>query len=567
MSKEIKNPDNIAVVYARYSSHNQSEQSIEGQLDAAYKYADEKGYSIISEYIDRAKSGRNDNRESFQKMLKDTEKHKFSVIIVWKVDRFGRNREEITINKARCRRNGVRIEYVAEAIPDTDEGVVLESVLEGFAEYYSLQLSRNIRRGQKESAEKCQSIGGGTPLGYKIGEDKKFILDPQGAETVRMIFRLYADGQSIFQVIDHLNDLGLRTSKGKPFTKNSLSTILKNEKYRGIYIYKDMRIEGGMPRIIDDATFFKVQEMLKHNKRAPSNKWSAADYLLTGKLFCGKCGGAMVGESGTSHNGTKHYYYTCMGKRREKKCNKKSVGKDFIENLVIRHALTLIADDEVIDHITDATWKYYQEQNIDFAEVKALKSELREAEKSSANLLKAIEQGLPFNENVRMRINSLEEQAKSLKAAIAEKELSGNLPLQKEHIKYFLQSLRFIDENNIESKKRLIKTFINSVFVFDDHIRINYNLGRNSDAIALEDALKIQYKKVRIPFANLDHIVATDFVSFVATFVCNFVKSHPSRTPSRLLFPKCFAVQNIPGTLFLQVPYRLRRLSWLCSRP
>lgn len=145
-----------AVIYARYSSHGQTEQSIEGQIAKGREFAATRGYTVVHEYVDRAMTGRNDNREQFQKMLADTAKHQFQVIIVWKVDRFGRNREEIAINKHTCKRNGVRVEYVAENLPDAPESVILESVLEGMAEYYSLQLSQNILRGQLESAKKCQ---------------------------------------------------------------------------------------------------------------------------------------------------------------------------------------------------------------------------------------------------------------------------------------------------------------------------------------------------------------------------------------------------------------------------
>lgn len=136
-----------AVVYARYSSHKQGEQSIEGQLAAAYKYAGEHGYTIIHEYCDRAQTGRNDDREQFQQMLKDTAKKQFEAIIMWKIDRFGRNREEIAFNKYRCKKNGVKVLYTAESIPDTPEGIILEAVLEGMAEYYSVQLATNVKRG------------------------------------------------------------------------------------------------------------------------------------------------------------------------------------------------------------------------------------------------------------------------------------------------------------------------------------------------------------------------------------------------------------------------------------
>lgn len=290
----------LAVVYARYSSHSQGEQSIEGQLSNARDYAAAHGYTIVHEYVDRAKSGRTDNRAEFQQMLKDTAKRQFSVIILWKVDRFGRNREEIAINKMKCRKNGVRVEYVAETIPDSPEGVILESVLEGFAEYYSLQLSQNIRRGRAESAEKCQSLGGNRPLGYKTGPDKKFVIDENTAPTVKMIFTMYADGKTVTEIVDKLNEMGLRTLRGGPFTKNSLHSILKNKKYIGVYEYQGREIKDGVPRIIEDDVFNKVQEMLKINKRAPAKTWSRADYILTDKLFCGKCGALMFGESGTS---------------------------------------------------------------------------------------------------------------------------------------------------------------------------------------------------------------------------------------------------------------------------
>lgn len=259
MSKStIKNES--AVVYARYSSHNQGEQSIEGQLAAAKKYAKAKGYTIIHEYVDRAMTGRNDNRDEFQRMLSDCAKKQFSVIIVWKVDRFGRNREEITFNKHRAKKHGVRVEYVAENITEGPEGVILESVLEGMAEYYSLQLSQNVRRGLYESAKKHHALGGQIPLGYRVAADKTFEIDPDTAPIVKIIFEKYAAGETISEIMNYLNDNGYRTNKGKLFTKNSLPTLLKNEKYIGVYTYKDLiRDEGAIPAIIEPELFYKVQ--------------------------------------------------------------------------------------------------------------------------------------------------------------------------------------------------------------------------------------------------------------------------------------------------------------------
>lgn len=304
--KKNSDIENLAVVYARYSSHGQTEQSIEGQLAAATTYARAKGYTVVHEYIDRAKTGRNDNRAEFQKMLADTAKKQFSVIIVWKVDRFGRNREEITFNKYHCKKNGVRVEYVAENVPDSAEGVILESVLEGMAEYFSLQLSQNIRRGMTESAKKHQMTSGRIPLGYSVNKAHQFVVNPETAPTVRMIFDMYAKGHTITEILQVLNEKGLRTATGRPFAKNSLNTLLKNEKYIGTYKYKDIVYdEDAIPAIVDKETFYKVQQMLGVNRRAPSRRWSYTDYLLTDKLFCGKCGAAMMGSSGTGRRGVK----------------------------------------------------------------------------------------------------------------------------------------------------------------------------------------------------------------------------------------------------------------------
>lgn len=484
--KQVNKNGKIAVVYARYSSHNQGEQSIEGQLEAAHAAAMQRGYTIVHEYIDRAVSGRTDNREQFQQMLSDTAKKQFDVILLWKVDRFGRNREEIAQNKYRCRKNNVRVEYVAETIPDSPEGVILESVLEGFAEYYSLQLSQNVTRGMRVSAEKCQVVGGNRPLGYEVGPDKKFIIDPETAPTVKMIFNMYAEGYTTPEIVRHLNEKGLRNKRGKPFTKNSLFTVLRNEKYRGIYIFQDIRIEDGMPRLIDDDLFFKVQDMLKTNKRAPAHKWSKADYLLTDKLFCGKCGSPMAGESGTGKSGAKYHYYLCSRKKQYKSCDKKAVRKDEIETLVINHTLALLNDDELLDYIADAVYKYYCEKDESDADLRALEAKLKQTEDSISNLIRAIEAGM-LNADTKRRMDELQTDKEQLTAAIAETKIMCEYKLTKEQILFFLLSLRDKDYTDIECQKRLIKTFINSVFVYDDKIIINYNHSGETSAVTVTD--------------------------------------------------------------------------------
>lgn len=480
-----------AIAYYRYSSHRQGEQSIEGQRDAAVAWAAAHGYTIIKEYADRAMTGMNDDREQFQLMLRELERLHPAVLILWKVDRMGRNKEEIAFNKYRCKKNGVKVVYTAESIPNTPEGVILESVLEGMAEYYSLQLSQNIRRGQRVSASKCQSTGGNRPLGYRTGPDKRFEIDPEGAAIVRQVFDRYVKGETQAEIVRSLNEQGLRTLHGKTFTHNSLRTMLKNEKYIGVYTYKDeVRVDGGVPAIIDVETFEKAQVMLKVNKRAPAHKWAKADYILTEKLFCGCCGDMMVGISGTSKTGSKHHYYGCSGRRGDKKgrstCTKKNVRKEWIEELVLRETRILLFDDDLMDFIAENTYRYYVEANTDTAYTDALQANLQEVEKSLGNLLKAVEAGI-FNNTTKTRMDELEEQKRQILASLEVAKLKTGLQLTKDHILFFLLKFREMDFDDIECQKRLIATFVNAVFVYDDRVTITFNYSGDNRTITLAE--------------------------------------------------------------------------------
>ncbi len=477
-----------AVVYARYSSHRQGEQSIEGQLAAAYKYAGENEYKIVHEYIDRAMTGRNDNREEFQKMLKDTAKKQFDTIILWKIDRFGRNREEIAFNKYRCKKNGVKVVYVAESIPDSPEGVILESVLEGMAEYYSLQLSQNVIRGQRASAEKCQCTGGNQLLGYRTDpKTKKYMIDEKTAPTARLIFKLYAEGMTVPEIVNEVNGRGLRTLRGNKFTCNSLYSMLKNEKYVGVYTYKnEIRVEGGVPAIIDKETFEKVQRMLKVNKRAPSRTWSRVEYLLTDKLFCGTCGSKMVGESGTGKSGQKYSYYSCVKRKKEHACNKKPVPQNEIERKVLNAILRILYDDKTLEFIADAVWEYYKSQHKDDETKKALQSKLSEIDKAMANIMKAIEAGI-FNDSTKKRMDELDAQRAEIDAELAGIELSQALKITREYVLFFLTELRKGDVKSLDFQKRLIDTFVNAIFVYDDKLTITLNYSSDGKIVTLED--------------------------------------------------------------------------------
>ena len=491
-----------AVVYARFSSHRQGEQSIEGQVAEAERFAKAHDLTIIHIYADRAQTGRNDNREQFQQMLTDAAKHAFDALIVWKTDRIGRNKEEIALNKYHLKKNGVKIFYVAEAIPDTPEGIILEAVIEGMAAYYSEQLSQNVRRGMRASAQKAQHAGGTHPLGYTVDENKKYVIDPKHAPTVQLIFDMYAAGKTITEIVNELNNRGIRTPKGKLFTFNSLNKVLKNKKYIGTYTYKDeIVIEDAIPPILDKDLFYKVQEMLRVNQKAAAHRKAKVDYLLFGKIFCGNCGTMMVGVCGTSKTGARHHYYVCP-KQKKKLCNKKAVRQLWIENLVLEHTINLLQDDALLECIAENTYQYYLSQNTETSYTKSLQKALEDTENSIWNLLRAVEAGL-FSESTKIRLDELETQKNELKTALAAAKLKENLGLKKEHILFFLHQFADMDLKDIDCQKRLIKTFINSVFVYDDKVILTFNYSSDHRTIMLKEIEAGLQEGVRISPADV----------------------------------------------------------------
>ena len=255
-----------AVIYARYSCDNQREESIEGQLRECKEFAERRGFTLVGSYIDRAMSAKTDNRPEFQRMIKDSAKEIFDVVIVWKLDRFARNRYDSAHYKATLRKNGVKVISATEVISEGAEGIILESVLEGYAEYYSAELSEKVIRGMTENALKCQYNGGVVPVGYIIDESKHYVIDPLTAPFVKQAFEMYANGKMVKDIVEFFRANGVRTGQGKPMTKTTVTAILDNVKYKGQYKYRDIVIDNGVPRIVSDELFDKVHRRMLKNK-------------------------------------------------------------------------------------------------------------------------------------------------------------------------------------------------------------------------------------------------------------------------------------------------------------
>lgn len=456
-----------AVIYARYSSHNQREESIEGQIRECTKFATANNIMIVGEYCDRAISGKTDNRAAFQRMMKDSERGIFDTVIMYTLDRFARNRYDSATYKAKLKRNGVRVLYAKQSIPDGPEGIILESVLEGYAEYYSENLSRNVKRGMKENALQCKTNGGNIPLGYRRGSDDRYEIDPAAAPIVREIFDLYANGKSVTQIIKILNDKGYRTAAGREFKKTSLQTILYNKKYIGVYEFDDVVIEGGVPAIVDRELFDKVQYMLKKNKRATGRMKAHANYLLSTKLFCGECGSTMVGESGTGKQGVIYNYYKCSGRKNHRGCNKHTEQKEWIENLVVRETINRILVPDVIEEIATKAAQILEDEYNDKSHLQALEADLKKTQSAINNIIKLVEKGVS-NDDIETRLIELSSYKQDLLAQISREQMKKPI-MSAEKIAYWLEGfLSTGDVDDVEYQQRIIDTLVNSVYIFDD---------------------------------------------------------------------------------------------------
>ena len=224
-------------LYARYSSDNQRQESIDAQLRAMKEHCTKNHHEIVRIYQDEALSATTDKRDDFLNMIRDSKQKIFDAVLVHKLDRFARNRYDSAFYKRELKNNGVKVTSVLENLDDSPEAVILESVLEGMAEYYSKNLAREVRKGLNENALKGLHNGGVPPLGFNVNPDKTLSINETEAQAVRIIFEMYADDFGYMMICNHLNEKGYLTKKGKPFGKNSIAEILRNEKYLGRYVF------------------------------------------------------------------------------------------------------------------------------------------------------------------------------------------------------------------------------------------------------------------------------------------------------------------------------------------
>ena len=473
MKQNLSCPAKTAVAYARYSSAGQRDVSIEQQLADIRAYAAREGYTIIHEFADHARSGfsHTDKRTAFQNMLSAAESGTFDTVLVWKVDRFGRNREDSAVYKGRLRRRGVKVIYVMEPIPDGSAGILLEGMLEATAEWYSVALSENVKRGMDDNASRC-IYNGARVLGYECGPDRHYQIVPESAALVRQIYSMCIAGNSVSAIARALNDSGLRNPYGKLWTHTFIYRVLTCEKYTGIYIWKDLRVPGGMPAILDRKTWEDAQAMLQRNIRNKATS-NPVPFLLTGKAFCGYCKKPLIGDAGTSKTGKVHHYYACQGKKRRSGCQKKAIRKEQLEDTVINFVFDHCLTGEEMENIAAAVMAA-QQKSMEKSPVLAMEKELSEVNRKISNINNAIAEGI-WNSTTKVMLDDLTAIAKRLSDSIDDVRRTSGRLADHDSVIAFLKKLASRDRSDPKERQHIINTFVNCVYVFDDHLLLVLN--------------------------------------------------------------------------------------------
>jgi DNA invertase Pin-like site-specific DNA recombinase len=471
-----------AVIYARYSSDSQREESIEGQLRECTAFAEKNGITILRHYIDRAFSAKTDNRPEFLNMIKDSGKKLFDMVIVWKLDRFSRNRYDSARHKTTLKKNGVKVVSATEVISEGAEGIILESVLEGYAEYYSADLSEKVIRGMTDNAIKCKYNGGTLPIGYVIDEEQHFQINPLTAPFILSAFKKYDEGATMTEIRDWLNEQGVTNTLGRELNFNSVQLLLNNRRYIGEFRYRDVIIPDGIPAIVPQDLFDSVQEKMAKNKKAPARHKAEDDYLLTTKLFCGHCGAYLCGESGTSRAMIVHRYYKCVNAKKRKTCKKKPVKKSWIEDLVVSETMKIVMDDTAIEAIVSMVMDLQGREN---TKLPLYEQQLQETNKGIENILNAIQQGI-LTKSTKSRLDELEATKEDLEIKIASENLIRP-KVDAEFVTFWLHRFRKLDVRQQAHRKMLIDTFVNAIYLYDDKIVITFNYKDGTKAITFDD--------------------------------------------------------------------------------
>ena len=490
-----------AVVYARYSSDNQRDESISAQVRACEEFLKKMQTVLVKVYADEAKTATTDDRPNFQKMIEDIKSGTIQVdyVCVHKLDRFSRDKYDSAHYKRQLKRWGVRVISVLEYIDDSPEGVLLESVIEGLAHYYSLNLAREVMKGMKENAYQAKHTGGKPPLGYDINSEKKYVVNEWESQAVKLIFSMVDSGFGYDRIISELNIKGFKTKSGRPFTKNSLHDILKNEKYKGVYIFNRrqsrsvdgkknnrrvkpdseiIKIPDAIPAIIDKDLFERVQEKMQQRKQYSEKSRMKAKqvYLLTGLVECGKCGAIYIGNSFFNKK-SPYSYYECGARDRKRTCDGRRIKKEFLEDLVVKEMEQTVFSPAgqrlLIEKLMAYKDQFSENRKL---EKKYIEQEIKRIEGIIGNIISQVEEGIAPKSLVK-QLETREVELEEYRTRLDEILSTDVEKIDEEKIGKYLKHLwSKMQKGKDDEKKAIVQEFVQKVVVYDDQIKVTFKV-------------------------------------------------------------------------------------------
>ena len=455
----------VAAIYARYSSDAQRDESIEIQVRLCSELVEREGWTPGEVYADYAMTGRNDERPSFRRMREDMAAGAFDVLVVYKQDRLARNMELASGFKRELFARGLRlVSYREGEIRDDPEGFLMGTMQDMFAEYYSRNLSVLIRGGIDQNARECKA-NGQRRYGYRTGPDGRYEIEPAEADVVRRIFSMYLAGKGTTAIAEALNADGIRTERGNAWGKQTISKMLKADRYIGVYRYAGHVVEGGMPAIIDEGDFQMVQDRMAMRK---SNGNHAAVYMLSGKLHCAGCGAPMTGTSGNGKSGKRYDYYRCTAG-----CGRPLVRADVIEPLVADTIRLALSDDSSVMHMTTALAAWLDARP---DRVPAMEADMEAHQKRLRALVGAIADGVD-PKSVKDAIATEQAAVDALEAEIgAERRRNMHAPTL-DFIEQFVRDMVRVGSDDAETSRILVDTYVDRVYASEDgrHVAVCFS--------------------------------------------------------------------------------------------
>ena len=324
------------------------------------------------------------------------------------------------------------------------------------------------------------------------------------------------------EIRDWMNEQGFLNSRGKPIAYSGVEHILSNRRYLGEYRYRDILVPDGIPQIVPQDLFDRVQARMAKNKKSPARYKAADEYILSGKLFCGYCGEPMVGESGTGRNGVHHYYKCSSIKRKLKDCSKKTMKKEWLEDTVIQAIKEFLDEPGTVDAVIELVMDL---QGRDSLSLPAFEKQLSETNAAIDNLLNAIQQGI-LTKSTKERLEQLEASRDELEQKIALEKMAKPR-MSEDFIRFWLKRFQHLDTTKLEHRKMLIGTFVNAIYLYDDKAVIALNYKDGTKTVNFNDLECALSQRASIPGSDLE------------------ILSPPKQTAPPKVGPFCFCRKGI----------------------